>query len=318
MDFCSGIGGGRLGLEKNGLQCVAYSEISRNADRLYKEFYGDNEKNYGDLTKINIENLPNFDMLICGFPCQTFSIAGKRAGFNDMRGQIIFNIAEILKAKKPPMFLLENVKGLVNHNKGKTIFYIVSMLEKCGYHVEYRVLNSENYGVPQMRERVYIVGVDKNIFNGNMKWEDKKISSDFVDFIDEKNNLFLPEDDPTFLKYINNKYNTGKYSIDMLLSRELSVIDWRQSDLRIYDNKIPTLRTGRHGIIYVRNGKFHRLSGYEALLLQGFPKKTAQKICNSGLSNNTILSLAGNAMTVSVISEVCKMMLKSIGGEVCE
>ncbi len=153
MDFCSGIGGGRLGLEKNGLKCIGYSEISENAVKLYKTFYGDNEKNYGDLTKINADRLPYFDMLICGFPCQTFSIVGKRAGFNDMRGQIIFHIINILKAKKTPMFLLENVKGLVSHNGGKTISCIISMLESCGYHVEYRVLNSENYGVPQMRER---------------------------------------------------------------------------------------------------------------------------------------------------------------------
>ncbi|MDE6848342.1 MAG: DNA (cytosine-5-)-methyltransferase, partial [Ruminococcus sp.] len=89
MDFCSGIGGGRLGLAQNGLKCIAYSEISEKANRLYKIFYGNNEKNYGDLTKITPESLPDFDMLICGFPCQTFSIVGKRAGFADMRGQII-------------------------------------------------------------------------------------------------------------------------------------------------------------------------------------------------------------------------------------
>lgn len=312
MDFCSGIGGGRLGLEQNGLKCVAYSEISENADRLYKVFYGNNERNYGDLTKINPESLPDFDMLICGFPCQTFSIVGKRAGFADMRGQIIFHIVNILKVKKPSMFLLENVKGLINHNKGKTISYIISMLELCGYYVEYRVLNSENYGIPQMRERVYIVGISNDMFNGHMNWENTKISSRLSDFLDENNNLIISENDPTFLKYINNKYNAGKYNTDSLLSKELSVIDWRQSDLRIYENKIPTLRTGRHGIIYVRNSQFHKLSGYESLLLQGFPEETAQKVLNSGLSNNTILSLAGNSMTVPVISEVCRMMLNSI------
>lgn len=312
MDFCSGIGGGRLGLEQNGLKCVAYSEISENASRLYKVFYGDKEKNYGDLTKIIPESLPDFDMLICGFPCQTFSIVGKRAGFSDMRGQIIFHIVNILKIKKPSMFLLENVKGLISHNKGKTLYHIISMLESCGYHVEYRVLNSENYGVPQMRERVYIVGIDKNIFNGHMNWENKNISSELIDFLDEKNDLLMSENDATFLKYINNKYNAGKYNTDSLISKELSVIDWRQSDLRIYENKIPTLRTGRHGIIYIRNSRFHKLSGYEALLLQGFPEETAQRVLNSGLSNNTILSLAGNSMTVPVISEVCRMMLNSI------
>lgn len=312
MDFCSGIGGGRLGLESNGLKCIAHSEISENAEKLYGIFFGNQDKNYGNLTLINVEELPDFDMLICGFPCQTFSIAGKRMGFHDSRGQIIFHITDILKKKKIPFFILENVKGLVNHNKGKTIIQIIDMLENCGYHVEYQILNSENYGVPQMRERVYIIGIQEDICQKKIKWNKKKSSANLVDFLDENNNLFMNDNDPTFLRYINNKYNKGKYSIDELLSKELRVIDWRQSDLRIYENKIPTLRNGRHGIIYVRNGKFHKLSGYEALLLQGFPRKVAGKISESGLSNNTVLSLAGNSMTVPVINEVCKTILNSI------
>jgi len=122
MDFCAGIGAGRLGLERAGFKCVGYSEILSSAVETYKILHNtDGEKNFGDLTKIDITTLPDFDIMISGFPCQTFSIMGKRAGFEDERGQIIFSLIEILKGKNVPYFLFENVKGLINHDNGKTI-----------------------------------------------------------------------------------------------------------------------------------------------------------------------------------------------------
>lgn len=316
MDFCSGIGGGRSGLELNNMKCIGHSEISQDANKIYQLFYGSNETNFGDLTKIKINELPYFDVLICGFPCQTFSIVGKRLGFEDLRGQIIFHIAEILKTKKVPMFLLENVKGLVNHNKGKTLKDIIELLKSCGYNVDYKVLNSLDFGVPQMRERVYIIGIRKELYKGEFYWDYPTKNANLLDFLDENNNDILNKDDATFNKYLNNKYNKGKYSMDELLKDDYTVIDWRQSDLRLYKNKVPTLRTGRHGILYVKNGQLHRLSGYEALLLQGFPKSIAEKAKNCNISNTSLLSLAGNAMTVPVIAEVCKILLK--GGEYFE
>ncbi len=256
MDFCSGIGGGRSGLELNNMKCIGHSEISQDANKMYQLFYGSNETNFGDLTKIKINELPYFDLLICGFPCQTFSIVGKRLGFEDLRGQIIFHIAEILKTKKVPMFLLENVKGLVNHNKGKTLKDIIKLLKSCGYNVDYKVLNSLDFGVPQMRERVYIIGIRKDLYKGEFCWDYSNKKVNLLDFLDENNNDILPNDDATFNKYLNNKYNKGKYAIDELLKEDYTVIDWRQSDLRLYKNKIPTLRTGRHGILYVKTDSF--------------------------------------------------------------
>ncbi len=157
FDFCAGIGAGRLGLEKNKMTCVGHCEIDKITAETYKRFHND-DRNFGDLTKVNICDLPNFNFMIAGFPCQTFSIVGKRAGFNDERGMIIYSLVEIMKKKNVDYFILENVKGLKTHNKGKTLEIIKNLLNDAGYDIYIDVLDSLNYGVPQMRQRLYIVG----------------------------------------------------------------------------------------------------------------------------------------------------------------
>lgn len=137
--------------------CVGYSEIDRYASSIYQKHFP-NHKNYGDITKINEEDLPEFDLIVGGFPCQSFSIAGKRGGFSDTRGTLFFDIARIIKAKQPRLLLLENVKGLLSHDKGDTFRTIIRTLDELGYDVQWQVLNSKNFGVPQNRERVFIVG----------------------------------------------------------------------------------------------------------------------------------------------------------------
>jgi DNA (cytosine-5)-methyltransferase 1 len=319
MDFCAGIGGGRIGLENLGFSCLGYSEIDKDAEITYKHFFGDSEKNFGDLMKINPDDLPDFDFMVGGFPCQTFSIIGSRCGLEDKeRGQIIYGLVKLLKAKDVKYFILENVKGLINHDKGKTLKIVLELLDKAGYEVKYKVLNSLDFGVPQMRERVYFVGVQKKLIKDNFKYEFpekysrsyKKLNECLVDdrdlFFDEKSPTFK-----TFEKYLNNKYNHGKYDIDKLLSSEYLVIDTRQSDLRLYHNKVPTLRKGRHGILYVKDGNFRKLSGYEALLLQNFPKNYAD-IVKTEVSNSKLLQQSGNAMTSSVIEELGRNLIKAV------
>lgn len=137
--------------------CVGFSEIDKYAIKIYESHFG-GHKNYGDATRIVPESLPDFDLLVGGFPCQAFSIAGKRLGFEDTRGTLFFDIARILKVKRPRMFLLENVKGLLSHDNGRTFKTIITTLAELGYGVEWQVLNSKNHGVPQNRERVFIVG----------------------------------------------------------------------------------------------------------------------------------------------------------------
>jgi DNA (cytosine-5)-methyltransferase 1 len=137
--------------------CVGYSEIDKYAIKVYeKQFKG--VKNYGDITKINADELPDFDCLVGGFPCQAFSIAGKRKGFDDTRGTLFFDLARILRAKQPRLFVFENVKGLLSHDNGHTFATIIATLTELGYDLQWQVLNSKNHGVPQNRERVFIVG----------------------------------------------------------------------------------------------------------------------------------------------------------------
>lgn len=311
MDFCSGIGGGRLGLELNGMRCVGHSEIDPEPDATYQIFFND-RSNLGDLTQIDIQKLPDFDVMLAGFPCQTFSIVGKREGFEDDRGQIIYHLADILTWKRAPYFILENVKGLVNHNKGQTLKSIIQLLEQCGYDVYYQVLDSQFYGVPQMRERIYFVGIRKDIKHKPFEFPTPEPIKDIAECLIEERDYVFDENNPTFQKYLNNKYNNNKVELNNILQKDYQVIDWRQSDFRCYEKKSPTLRTGRHGILYTKDGKLRKLSGYEALLLQGFPKQIASKVIEHNIPESKILSQAGNAMTVTVIQKIAEQLLKVI------
>jgi len=155
----TGIGGFEMGLlmSKKEVQFVGYSEIDKYAIEVFeKQFKG--TKNYGNATDIDETKLPNFDLLVGGFPCQAFSVAGKLRGFDDTRGTLFFDVARILKHKKPKHFILENVRGLLSHDNGRTMQTILKVLTDIGYMVQWEVCNSKNYGVPQNRERVYIVG----------------------------------------------------------------------------------------------------------------------------------------------------------------
>lgn len=152
----SGIGGFELGIGNKG-ECIGFSEIDKYATEIYLKHFPEH-KNYGDITKIATESIPDFDLLCGGFPCQSFSIAGKRQGFEDTRGTLFFDICRIVKKKRPKYLLLENVKGLLSHDNGRTFKTIITSLTELGYCVEWQVLNSKNFGVPQNRERVFIIG----------------------------------------------------------------------------------------------------------------------------------------------------------------
>lgn len=312
FDFCSGIGGGRLGLEQCGLRCVGHSDTSRLADRTYILMHQTEDKNFGNLKKLGKENLPDFDVLIAGFPCQTFSVIGRQEGFSDDRGQIIFHLSRIIKEKSPKVFILENVKGLVTHDNGKTIKTIINELTNCGYTTSYRVLTSLDYGVPQMRQRVYFVGfrTDLNFDFSKFEWPPKIIKPNLMDFLID-DNLATPERLEILHYYLNNPTNNGKYSVADITQMEGKIIDTRMSDLRIYDGKCPTLRAQRDGILYVKNNTIFQLTGFEALLLQGFPKEYAMRVKNF-VKDRHLLMQAGNAMTVNVIKAIGTSILEFI------
>ena len=156
FDLFAGIGGFRLGMERAGHECIGSCEWDKYSRETYKKNFGSYPE-YDDAKDLHPQSLPYFDVLCAGFPCQAFSIAGKRLGFEDTRGTIFFEIARIAKEKRPPYLLLENVKGLLSHDKGRTFATIISTLDEMGYDAEWQVLNSK-YFVPQNRERIFIVG----------------------------------------------------------------------------------------------------------------------------------------------------------------
>ena len=161
LDMFAGIGGFRAGLERaGGFECVGHCEIDAHANRSYEAIHHPKKGEWfcEDAREIEPETLPDFDLLCGGFPCQSFSLAGQRKGFADPRGMLFFELARILESRRPPNFLFENVPGLLSHDQGRTLAAILATLSDLGYHVEWQVLNSKDFGVPQSRRRVYFVG----------------------------------------------------------------------------------------------------------------------------------------------------------------
>lgn len=161
IDLFAGIGGIRMPFDELGAECVFSSEWDKHAQITYEANYG--EKPSGDITKIKLEEIPEHDILLAGFPCQPFSNAGLKKGFSDTRGTMFFYIAKILEYRKPKIIFLENVKGFKSHNKGKTFKTVMRILEEMGYTMHSKVLNAKDFGVPQNRERIYMIGfLDKD------------------------------------------------------------------------------------------------------------------------------------------------------------
>ena len=159
IDLFSGIAGFRLGLSRSGnYRCVWSCDNNKYANEIYTKHFGEENHHPSDIEGVDPEDIPNFDLLCAGFPCQAFSVAGKRKGFQDTRGTLFFEICRIARAKRPTLLLLENVKGLLSHDGGRTFTIILQSLDELGYWLEWQVLNSKYFGVPQNRERVFIVG----------------------------------------------------------------------------------------------------------------------------------------------------------------
>ena len=160
LDFFSGVGGFRVALEKLGGNCLGFSEIDKNAIKVYLNNFKDkNEKYLGDITKIN--KLPKVDILAGGVPCQAWSVAGSKKGFEDPRGKLWEDCIRLVKKSKPKSFIFENVKGLYDPRNKESLKLIINEFEKCGYDVFHKLLNAYDFGLPQNRDRIFIVGIDK-------------------------------------------------------------------------------------------------------------------------------------------------------------
>lgn len=337
IELFSGIGGFRSGFA--GHECVFSSEIDKYARISYNAIYGDMSS--GDIREIDAHSIPDHDVLTAGFPCQTFSIAGNRAGFKDDRGNLIYEIIRILQVKKPKYFLLENVKGLLSHDNGKSLSIILNFLKGSDYTVEYKVLNSKNFGVPQNRERVYIFGMLSNykfhsIFNNTeMCYKPVKL----LDILENHNTVepkfYYNKEKSNRLIDLNTKGKKRHQGEQIRQEKEISttitashmpkVIVHNKdihSSYRLvdYNNVCSTLRTmqggGTQPKIIVKNGLVRRLTPLECWRLQGFTDEQFYLAKNAGISNTQLYKQAGNAVTVNVIrhlaSEIDKVNKKIV------
>ena len=169
IDLFAGIGGFRLGMELAGHECVGFCEIDKYAVKSYRAMHNTEGEWYAsDITAVNVSELPDFDIITGGFPCQAFSIAGKRGGFQDTRGTLFFEVARIIQARQPKFVFLENVRGLLNHDGGRTFGTILNTFWELGYDAEWQLLNSKHFGVPQNRERIFIVAYPRGNCRGQI------------------------------------------------------------------------------------------------------------------------------------------------------
>tara|TARA_R100000988_G_scaffold102069_1_gene76436 strand:+ start:231 stop:1220 length:990 start_codon:yes stop_codon:yes gene_type:complete len=318
----SGIGGFELGIKNTipNAEFIGYSEIDKYATQIYeRNFKG--VKNYGDATKINERELPDFDLLVGGFPCQAFSIAGKRLGFRETRGTLFFDIARILSHKKPRHFILENVRGLFSHDSGRTFQTILRVLSDIGYMVQWELLNSKNFGVPQNRERIYLVGHlrgrgrEKVFPIGQISKEDSK-ESRLKELTENKSQAYRVYDQDglaTTIKSVGGGVGakTGLYKVKEATKTGYAIAQEGDSiNLSVPSSKTRRGRVGR-GVAQtldtgmqqhtLQNSKIRRLTPIECERLQGFPDGWTE-----GLSDTQRYKCLGNAVTTNVVSEVIR------------
>lgn len=289
IDLFAGIGGIRLGFEKIGAECVFSSEWDKHAQDMYEENYG--ERPYGDINDIDPKEIPDHDFLLAGFPCQPFSIAGKQLGFADTRGTLFFNIEKILEEKQPYGFLLENVSRLVTHDKGRTFKVIIDKLENLGYTVYYKVLNTIDYGLPQLRKRIYIVGFKDNIHFQFPKPTNVKISL---------SEILEPENEVPDSYYVSDEIRKKRRSKVKPNAPFPSI--WHENiggNISALPHSCALRAGGSYNYLLV-NGE-RRLTGREMLRLQGFPDTFKINV-----PYTQIRKIAGNSVSVKVIELIAE------------
>ena len=323
IDLFAGIGGIRLGFEEvfgNSIDTIFVSEIDKHAQQTYLNNFLEPKKISGDITQINEKDIPSFDICLAGFPCQAFSLAGQRLGFEDdfkgvTRGTLFLEVARICSYHMPKVIFCENVKGLAIHDKGRTLDVIISTLRKIGYNVYYKILNSKDFGVPQNRERIYIVAFRKDIdssgFSFPMEVDSSKVISDII------------ESEPVSVKYyLSKKYletlvnhrkrhelkgNGFGYEIRDLASIAGAIVCGgmgRERNL-IVDNRQKNLKPITHIKGEVNKLGIRKMTPREWARLQGFPESYRLHLADVHLYKQF-----GNSVTVPVIKAIAQEILE--------
>ncbi len=284
IDLFAGIGGFHLALKSIGMECVFTSEIDKFARETYaanfNEKFLDNPNLFtGDIWKVDFRKIPDFDILCAGFPCQPFSQAGYKKGFKDNKdGNLFFSIEEILKVKKPTVFFLENVRHLKNHDGGKTFKKIYSSLQKLGYSFDYKIIKASDFGLPQHRPRVYMVG----FYKPRLKKMFQELSFTF------------PREIP--LKKTMSDIFDGFVSTDLNGKKERKI----GFTLRVGGGKSP-INDRRNWDGYIVNKKVIRINSKQGLQMMGFPKNFKMPV-----SENQAMKQLGNSVAVNVVKTIGK------------
>jgi DNA (cytosine-5)-methyltransferase 1 len=300
IDLFAGIGGIRIGFERVGGDCVFTSEIDKPCQIAYKNYFGDEP--HGDIKEIKASDIPDHDILTGGFPCQAFSIIGERKGFADTRGTLFFEVERILKEKKPKAFLLENVRSLVSHDGGKTFGVILQKLKDLGYFVHWKILNGLDFGVPQKRERVMIVGFKENYpfeFPTKGLHSPKKLDDilEPAEKIDKRHYLSAPYGEKLWkrLKEQNKQM-------------EFTPSVWHENksgNIGIHPYSCALRANGSYNYLVVNGAR--RLTPREMLRLQGFPEDFEIVVPDTQARKQ-----AGNAVVIPQIEAVARAMVDAM------
>lgn len=301
IDLFAGIGGIRLGVEQafGSVDCVFTSEIDKHAVTTYKANFKDSHI-FGDIKQVDENDVPDHDILLAGFPCQPFSQAGLKKGFTDTRGTLFFDIERILIAKQPKAFLLENVKQLKGHNKGETFKTIIDHLTNAGYKVFYEILRAKDFGVPQNRERIYIVGFLDHSINFEFPKPTNlptRVGDILDDVVDEKytisDKLWTGHKRRKELNKLNGKgFGYGLFNKDSAYTNTISA--------RYY-------KDGSEILIEQEGKNPRKLTPREAARLQGFPEEYIISV-----SDNQAYKQFGNSVCVPVIKAIAMQMKKAL------
>jgi len=308
LDLFAGVGGIRLGFEMTGkFETVFSNDFDKNCKATYDLNFNESKLYIDDLKNVNPYELPDFDFLLGGFPCQPFSIAGYRQGFEDSkgRGDLFFYIAKIIEVKNPKGFLLENVKNLHSHDGGKTLKIILETLNQLGYKVKYKILNGLTHGnLPQNRERVFIVGFKEESEFQRFEFPlEIPLINSFKNYLEENvADKYYYNDKPLFSKISNE------------VSDSNSIYQWRRKYVRQNKKNVcPTLTAnmgmGGHNVPIILDSKgIRKLTPKECFNLQGFP--ISYKLPN--IADSILYKQAGNSVNVPVIKRIAESILKAV------
>ena len=320
IDLFAGIGGIRLGFEQafgNDIKTVFVSEWDKKAVETYKANFDDKIDIAGDITEVNENDIPEHDILLAGFPCQAFSLAGQKKGFEDARGTLFFDVARIIKRHNPKVVFCENVKNLVNHDRGRTFKVIKEILEELGYVVFYKVLNSKNFGVPQNRERIYIVAFQKDIapntFEFPEKTDDTKVIKDIVEGHEVSPKYYLSTAYLESLKKHKERHaskgNGFGYEIRSTDSVAGAIVCGgmgRERNL-IIDNRLTNFTPVTHIKGEINREFVRNMTPREWARLQGFPNDFKFVVADTHLYKQF-----GNSVTVPVIRAIAEKIKKCL------